>query len=65
MRASARARSPSRRSSPQAGPASAQAPEDEELGAKSPKGTYRAWAELLARTFEVDVLECPSCKGRM
>ncbi len=27
--------------------------------------TYRPWAELLARTFAVDVLECPKCKGRM
>lgn len=29
------------------------------------RGTYRPWAELLRRTFSVDVLECPSCKGRM
>jgi hypothetical protein len=28
-------------------------------------GTYRPWAELLKRTFSVDVLECPKCKGRM
>jgi len=27
--------------------------------------TYRPWAELLARTFSVDVLECPNCRGRM
>jgi len=27
--------------------------------------TYRPWAELLRRTFAVDVLECPKCKGRM
>ena len=27
--------------------------------------TYRAWADLLRRTFAVDVLECPGCKGRM
>ena len=27
--------------------------------------TYRPWAELLARTFAVDVLECPKCHGRM
>jgi len=26
---------------------------------------YRPWAELLKRTFGVDVLECPKCKGRM
>ena len=29
------------------------------------RGGYRAWAELLRRTFAVDVLECPTCKGRM
>ncbi len=26
---------------------------------------YRPWAELLARTFGVDVLACPTCQGRM
>lgn len=26
---------------------------------------YRPWAELLQRTFAIDVLECPKCKGRM
>jgi Putative transposase len=26
---------------------------------------YRPWAELLRRTFALDVLECPKCKGRM
>lgn len=30
-----------------------------------PAGAYRPWAELLARTFAVDVLSCPSCQGRM
>ena len=29
------------------------------------RGTYRPWAELLMRTFAVDVLECPRCQGRM
>jgi Putative transposase len=28
-------------------------------------GGYRPWAELLARTFAVDVLACPKCEGRM
>src|SRR2546421_195636 len=28
-------------------------------------GCYRPWAELLARTFALDVLECPTCHGRM
>jgi hypothetical protein len=26
---------------------------------------YRPWAELLRRTFAIDVLECSKCKGRM
>jgi uncharacterized protein YbaR (Trm112 family) len=26
---------------------------------------YRAWAELLKRTFQIDVLCCPKCHGRM
>jgi hypothetical protein len=29
------------------------------------KSTYRPWAELLKRTFDFDVLSCPSCGGRM
>ena len=32
--------------------------------AKSAAG-YRPWAELLLRTFALDVLRCPSCGGRM
>ena len=36
-----------------------------EPGRKGPGGGYRPWAELLARTFAVDVLACPSCHGRM
>jgi hypothetical protein len=28
-------------------------------------GGYRPWAELLARTFAVDVLACPQCQGRL
>ncbi|HSR14950.1 MAG TPA: hypothetical protein VLL51_04320, partial [Gemmatimonadales bacterium] len=27
--------------------------------------SYRPWAQLLARTFAVDVLACPRCHGRM
>jgi hypothetical protein len=34
-------------------------------GRTGPSGGYRPWAELLARTFAVDVLTCPSCQGRM
>jgi hypothetical protein len=30
-----------------------------------PTGGYRPWAELLARTFGVDVLACPKCQGRL
>ena len=26
---------------------------------------YRTWADLLARMFALDSLECPRCKGRM
>ena len=26
---------------------------------------YRPWAELLKRTFGVDVLACPKCEGRL
>lgn len=33
-------------------------------GAKTPRRNY-AWALLMARVFEVDVLECPDCKGRL
>jgi hypothetical protein len=36
-----------------------------ELDRTGPSGGYRLWAELLARTFAVDVLACPSCPGRM
>ena len=27
--------------------------------------THYAWAELLERTFEIDVLACPECGGRL
>jgi hypothetical protein len=27
--------------------------------------SYRAWAELLKRTFDIDVLDCANCHGRM
>ena len=36
-----------------------------EPGTPRRAGGYRPWAELLARTFAVDVLVCPSCQGRM
>jgi hypothetical protein len=28
-------------------------------------GRYLSWAELLRRVFEIDVLRCPACGGRM
>jgi len=38
----------------------APAPSDEApASSKRPRGGYRPWAELLARTFAVDVLACP------
>lgn len=42
-------------------------PEDDETPAseKKKRGGYRPWADLLKRTFGIDVLECPTCHGRM
>jgi Putative transposase/Transposase zinc-binding domain len=44
-------------------------PQAADAGAKPDRpahpGTYRPWAELLARTYAVDVLVCPTCQGRM
>ena len=36
-------------------------------GSKGPKTRPRnySWAELMRRVFEIDVLECPECRGRM
>src|SRR5262249_58201273 len=45
-------------------PAQAAAASDEP-GKPDHAGGYRPWAELLARTFAVDVLACPTCQGRM
>ena len=36
-----------------------------EAKASKRPSTYRPWAEFLMRTFGVDVLQCPKCKGRM
>ena len=53
---------------PQISPA---APASEETSVTSheapePRGfRYRPWAELLRRTFALDVLACPKCEGRM
>jgi len=42
-----------------------EAPEDAAAPKRGGAGTYRPWAELLKRTFGVDVLSCPKCKGPM
>ena len=47
-----------------ASPAQAAAGSDKP-GRPDHAGGYRPWAELLARTFAVDVLACPTCQGRM
>lgn len=39
--------------------------EDVEPEKRVRKSGYRPWAELLQRTFALDVLSCPSCHGRM
>ena len=46
-------------------PSEEPAAETAEPDRTAPTGGYRPWAELLARTFAVDVLSCPSCQGRM
>jgi len=51
------------RLAPQAPPQTPAA--SDEPGRPDLAGGYRPWAELLARTFAVDVLACPTCQGRM
>ncbi|MCC6647799.1 MAG: transposase, partial [Polyangiaceae bacterium] len=41
------------------------APEPERDEKPKRRGARRLWAELLARTFAIDVLQCPKCSGRM
>jgi hypothetical protein len=50
---------------PVADMAAATAPTEETPVPMRRAGTYRPSAKLLQRTFSVDVLECPMCKGRM
>jgi hypothetical protein len=38
---------------------------NDELAPRRKRGGYRPWAELLRRTFAIDVLECLACKGGM
>jgi Putative transposase len=45
-------------------PLQAAEPHDADLLPKH-ASSYRAWAELLKRTFDIDVLACPKCHGRM
>jgi putative transposase/transposase-like zinc-binding protein len=47
-----------------ASPLPAPAQGDEPCRPQRP-GAYRPWAELLARSFAVDVFACPRCQGRM
>ncbi len=48
---------------PHSAPADDRVPDDATPGRARPK--YRAWAELMRRAFEADVLACPRCGGRM
>jgi hypothetical protein len=34
-------------------------------GNRRPRPRNYTWAELMRRVFEIDVLECPACRGRM
>ena len=54
-----------RAASPRGTPTPPPARDDEEPEKRVRKSGYRPWAELLERTFAVDVLTCPSCQGRM
>ena len=54
------------RSPNQSPPATEAAPEDGDASCAKPSraGAYQ-WAELMRRTFGVDVLACPRCGGRL
>ena len=49
---------------PEPPPSARDTPPEEPTRGRGPSH-YRPWAELLRRTFGVDVLECPKCQGRM
>jgi len=59
------------RTEPEAGPVepcpSPTPADDQREDATGPRARpkYRAWAELMRRAFEADVLACPKCGGRM
>jgi hypothetical protein len=38
---------------------------EKEPGEKKKRPRNYAWASLMARVFEIDVLECPDCNGRL
>jgi hypothetical protein len=40
-------------------------PQDQPHQPSPPKRRYRRWADLMRRTWDVDVLECPRCGGRL
>ncbi len=46
-------------------PAPAADEQPEERTAQRTRPKYRAWADLMRRAFEADVLACPRCGGRM
>ena len=50
---------------PKPKPTEPDAAQEEEKPPPRTGSTYRPWAELLKRTFEVDVLRCDRCQGRM
>jgi hypothetical protein len=45
--------------------ATAPVPCAEDIADVPRRSPYRPWAELLRRTFGIDVLACPRCEGRM
>jgi hypothetical protein len=47
------------------GPSAAPATEAAEPKPTERRSSYWPWALLMRRTFVLDVLECPKCKGRM
>ena len=48
-----------------ASPRALAAPEPAPAQPKARTGRYLLWHELLRRVFEIDVLECPNCGGRL
>jgi hypothetical protein len=60
------ARAESQSSPAEAGPFAPSTDEQpEEATPHRTRPKYRAWADLMRRAFEADVLACPRCGGRM